>query len=94
MLIIALLQNSVNKSILKIKICLPVSRNTACNNYGGSPFNKKSNDAMLLVLSADHVIQDVEAFHKAISIASNHAQEGKLTTFGIVPTNANTDMAI
>ena len=42
------------------------------------------------MLAADHVIQDVEAFHKAINIASNQAQEGKLTTFGIVPTNANT----
>jgi mannose-1-phosphate guanylyltransferase/mannose-6-phosphate isomerase len=41
-------------------------------------------------LSADHVIQDVEAFHQAINIANNQAQEGKLVTFGIVPTDANT----
>jgi mannose-1-phosphate guanylyltransferase/mannose-6-phosphate isomerase len=45
---------------------------------------------MLLVLSADHVIQDVDAFHKAINIASQQAQSGKLATFGIVPTDANT----
>ena len=69
----------------------PVSRNTApAITAAALHLIKKSNDAMLLVLAADHVIQDVEAFHKAISIASNHAQEGKLTTFGIVPTNANT----
>ena len=45
---------------------------------------------MLLVLSADHVIQDVDTFHQAINIASSQAQEGKLATFGIVPTDANT----
>ena len=51
---------------------------------------KNSNDAVLLVLSADHVIQDVEAFHQAINIAISQAQEDKLVTFGIVPTDANT----
>jgi mannose-1-phosphate guanylyltransferase/mannose-6-phosphate isomerase len=51
---------------------------------------KDTNDVVLLVLSADHVIQDVEAFHKAINIANKQAQKGKLVTFGIVPTNANT----
>ena len=47
-------------------------------------------DAVLLVLSADHVIQDIKTFHAAINIASNQAQAGKLATFGIVPTDANT----
>jgi mannose-1-phosphate guanylyltransferase/mannose-6-phosphate isomerase len=51
---------------------------------------KDSDDAILLVLSADHVIQDVEVFHQAINIASSQAQDGKLATFGIVPTDANT----
>ena len=51
---------------------------------------KQTDDAILLVLSADHVIQDVDAFHKAINIASQQAQSGKLATFGIVPTDANT----
>jgi mannose-1-phosphate guanylyltransferase/mannose-6-phosphate isomerase len=49
-----------------------------------------SDDLTLLVLSADHVIQDVDAFHKAINIANQQAQSGKLATFGIVPTDANT----
>jgi len=47
-------------------------------------------DPTLLILSADHVIQDVDAFHQAINIASQQAQAGKLATFGIVPTDANT----
>jgi mannose-1-phosphate guanylyltransferase/mannose-6-phosphate isomerase len=51
---------------------------------------KTSEDTVLLVLSADHVIQDIDAFHEAINIANNQAQKGKLATFGIVPTDANT----
>jgi mannose-1-phosphate guanylyltransferase/mannose-6-phosphate isomerase len=69
----------------------PVSRNTAPAIAAGTLQSlKTSDDAMLLVLSSDHVIHDVDAFHRAINIARNEAQEGKLVTFGIVPTNANT----
>ena len=52
---------------------------------------EESGDAILLVLSADHVIQDIEAFHQAINIAVNQAQGDQLVTFGVVPTNANTE---
>jgi mannose-1-phosphate guanylyltransferase/mannose-6-phosphate isomerase len=69
----------------------PVGRNTAPAIAAAALQSlKQTDDAVLLVLSADHVIQDVEAFHQAINIASNQAQEGKLATFGIVPTDANT----
>jgi len=51
---------------------------------------KKIDNALLLVLSSDHVIQNVEVFHQAINIASSQAQDGKLVTFGIVPTDTNT----
>jgi mannose-1-phosphate guanylyltransferase/mannose-6-phosphate isomerase len=69
----------------------PVGRNTAPAIAAAALQSLKySDDSMLLVLSADHVIQDVDAFHEAINIASNQAQEGKLATFGIVPTDANT----
>jgi mannose-1-phosphate guanylyltransferase/mannose-6-phosphate isomerase len=69
----------------------PVGRNTAPAIAAAALQSLKYSDgSMLLVLSADHVIQDVDAFHEAINIASNQAQAGKLTTFGIVPTNANT----
>jgi len=50
---------------------------------------KYSGDSILLVLSADHVIQDINAFHQAINIASQQAQSDKLVAFGIVPTDAN-----
>jgi mannose-1-phosphate guanylyltransferase/mannose-6-phosphate isomerase len=69
----------------------PVGRNTA-PAIGAAALQslKQTDGALLLVLSADHVIQDVEAFHAAINIASKQAQDGKLITFGIVPTDANT----
>jgi mannose-1-phosphate guanylyltransferase/mannose-6-phosphate isomerase len=69
----------------------PVGRNTAPAIAAAALQSlKNSDDAVLLVLSADHVIQDIEAFHAAINIANNQAQAGKLATFGIVPTDANT----
>jgi mannose-1-phosphate guanylyltransferase / mannose-6-phosphate isomerase len=69
----------------------PVGRNTAPAIAAAALQSlKTSDDTVLLVLSADHVIQDIDAFHQAIKIASNQAQEGKLATFGIVLTDANT----
>jgi len=69
----------------------PVGRNTAPAIAAAALQSlKDSDDSTLLVLSADHVIQDVDAFHESINIASQQAQSGKLATFGIVPTDANT----
>jgi len=69
----------------------PVGRNTAPAIAAAALQSlKDSEDSTLLVLSADHVIQDVNAFHEAINIANQQAQSGKLATFGIMPTNANT----
>jgi mannose-1-phosphate guanylyltransferase/mannose-6-phosphate isomerase len=69
----------------------PVGRNTAPAIAAAVLQSlKNSDDSTLLVLSADHVIQDVDTFHKAINIANQQAQSGKLATFGIVPTDANT----
>lgn len=47
-------------------------------------------DPLLLVLAADHVIQNVQAFHQAIEAALPAARDGKLVTFGIVPTHPET----
>jgi len=51
---------------------------------------EKNSDALLLVLAADHVIKNTEEFHQAVSVAAMSAQQGKLVTFGIVPTHAET----
>ena len=69
----------------------PVGRNTAPAIAAAALQSlKDSDDSILLVLSADHVIQDIDAFHQAINIATQQAQSGKLVTFGVVPTDANT----
>lgn len=43
------------------------------------------NDALLLVLAADHLISDQPAFAQAVASAVALASEGKLVTFGIHP---------
>jgi mannose-1-phosphate guanylyltransferase/mannose-6-phosphate isomerase len=45
---------------------------------------------LLLVMAADHVIEDVEAFHAAVAVAKAQAEAGKVVTFGIVPESAHT----
>jgi len=47
-------------------------------------------DPLLLVLPADHVIQDQTAFQLAINEALQSAKQGKLATFGIVPSVPDT----
>lgn len=47
-------------------------------------------DPVLLVLAADHYIANTQAFHHAIEQASILAQEGRLVTFGITPTQPET----
>jgi len=47
-------------------------------------------DAQLLVLPADHLITDTQAFEAAVQAARGLADEGWLVTFGIVPTHAET----
>ena len=48
------------------------------------------NDSLLLVLPADHVIEDEEYFNKLVLEAVPLAESGKLVTFGVVPTEAYT----
>ncbi len=47
-------------------------------------------DVLLLVMPADHVIRDIAAFQAAVRIGAKAAEEGKLITFGIVPTSPET----
>ena len=45
----------------------------------------KNNDPILLILSSDHKIKDVEEFHEAIEEAIKFALKGNIVTFGIRP---------
>jgi mannose-1-phosphate guanylyltransferase/mannose-6-phosphate isomerase len=70
----------------------PIGRNTAPAIAASALQSLNlSDDAALLVLSADHLIQDIDIFHSAIKIAYKQAKDGKLVTFGILPTDANTN---
>ena len=50
----------------------------------------KGADPVLLILPADHVIQDVPAFQEAVSVGLAAAEQGKLVTFGVVPSKPET----
>ena len=47
-------------------------------------------DAVMLVLPADHLIKNVDAFVKAVQAALPLAEQGRLMTFGVVPTAPET----
>ena len=48
-------------------------------------------DPLLLVLPADHLIENIQAFHESIKVAKTLAEKNKLVTFGIVPNKAETN---
>lgn len=63
----------------------PVGRNTApAIALAAFKAVESGHDPLLLVLAADHVIEDVAAFQQAVTNAAELAQAGKLVTFGIV----------
>ena len=68
----------------------PVGRNTAPAIALAAEVTVNDNDPLLLVLAADHVIQNNQAFTDAVKNAIPLAEDGKLVTFGIVPTQAHT----
>ncbi len=69
----------------------PAGRNTA-PAIALAAFYALSHDpkALMLVLPADHVISDEDAFHQAVRQAEPLAAGNKVVTFGIVPTQAET----
>ena len=44
-------------------------------------------DPTLLILSADHKIEDIDQFLLVINKARKYCDEGKIVTFGVVPTS-------
>ena len=69
----------------------PVGRNTApAIALAALHAREEANDPTLLVLAADHLIQDVPAFHASVACALPLAADGKLVTFGIVPSHPET----
>ena len=62
----------------------PMGRNTA-PAIALAALAAEDSAAPLLVMPSDHVIEDVEAFHRAIHAALPLVAEGWLVTFGITP---------
>lgn len=69
----------------------PVGRNTApAIAIAALEATAAGADPLLLVLPSDHVIKDDVGFRAAVRAAEPAAQAGRLVTFGIVPTGAET----
>lgn len=70
----------------------PVGRNTAPAIAAAALYIQEvhGNDAMMLVLAADHRIEPTERFIADVQSAQALASQGKLVTFGIPPTSPET----
>jgi len=69
----------------------PLARNTApAIALAALQAIADGSDPVLLVLAADHHIHDEQAFRAAVQVAQAHAEAGRLVTFGITPTHAET----
>jgi mannose-1-phosphate guanylyltransferase/mannose-6-phosphate isomerase len=69
----------------------PVGRNTApALTLAALLAREDGDDPLLLVMPADHVIADGQAFRAAIAVALAAAQDGAVVTFGVVPTHPET----
>jgi mannose-1-phosphate guanylyltransferase len=70
----------------------PFGRNTAaCIGLASIIIKAKNEDAVMFVLPADHIIKNVEEFHKTLKDAAGFAYESKgLVTIGITPSRPET----
>ncbi len=69
----------------------PVGRNTApAVTVAALASADKDDDAILLVMPADHIISNPAEFHRAVNAAAELARDGALVAFGIRPTHAET----
>jgi mannose-1-phosphate guanylyltransferase/mannose-1-phosphate guanylyltransferase/mannose-6-phosphate isomerase len=70
----------------------PCARNTAAAVIMAAGLVRQMHgaNALLLVMPSDHLIEDVESFHAAVSRGEAAARQGRLVTFGIQPTAPDT----
>ncbi|HMQ68372.1 MAG TPA: mannose-1-phosphate guanylyltransferase [Ignavibacteria bacterium] len=89
-------KNEVRKQIPRIPedniICEPIGRNTApCIGLACLFINQFNQKANVLVLAADHLINDNEEFHRVIKSGLKFVSEnGGIVTLGIHPTQPET----
>jgi mannose-1-phosphate guanylyltransferase/mannose-6-phosphate isomerase len=69
----------------------PVARNTAPAAAVAALITaEQDKEGVVLLLPSDHFVDDEAAFHRAALAAADAAREGRLVTFGITPTRAET----
>ncbi len=69
----------------------PIGRNTApAIAVAALQAISLGKDPLLLILAADHLIENIDEFKRVIQSAKTYANQGRLVTFGIVPTCAET----
>ncbi len=69
----------------------PVGRNTApAIAVAAIQAISSGKDPLLLILAADHLIENIIEFKQVIESGKTYANQGRLVTFGIVPTSAET----
>ena len=70
----------------------PVGRNTApCIGLAALHIRRQNPDAVMIVLPADHLIDNEQEFHRVLQLAVETAQESSnLLTIGIKPTHPET----
>lgn len=89
-------KNEVKKQLSKIPddniICEPIGRNTApCIGLSCLFINQFESKANVLVVAADHLISDVNEFHRVIKSGLKFVNDnGGIVTLGIHPTNPET----
>ena len=81
-----------NAALMPTFLLESVARNTApaITMAAFDVAERRGPEALLLVLPADHLIDDLQKFEEAVSRAADLAREGRLVTFGIVPTTPET----
>lgn len=89
---IAQIQKQVQEIPKENIIIEPFGRNTApCIGLASLLIRRMDPDAVMVVLPADHIIQNVEEFHRVLRLAIWVAYEsGGLITIGIQPTHPET----
>ena len=70
----------------------PVGRNSAAAIAIAAHYalGAHGDDCIMLVMPADHLVHDMEAFTQAVKQAEELVAQGKLVTFGIKPSNPET----
>lgn len=67
----------------------PIGRNTA-PAIAVAALSLSQKDSVMLVLAADHVIEDVKSFQEHVRQGLELARDGNMVTFGITPTGPET----